>query len=103
MTVTERTPEDSLDMRETRIALEGTAARVAAVRHTALDRVRIERLMIAVEGVDESDRQAMADKNREFHQGVGLATHNLSLIDLLDRLNLHLLRYPITTLAAPGR
>ncbi len=32
-----------------------------------------------------------------------MATHNEALIDLLDRLNLHLLRYPATTLSYPGR
>ncbi len=103
MSVTQRTPEEILDIYETRIALEGAAARMAALRHSPLDRIRIERLMVGVEAVNESDHQAMADMNREFHRGVWLATHNLALIDLLDRLNLHLLRYPITTLTAPGR
>jgi DNA-binding GntR family transcriptional regulator len=31
------------------------------------------------------------------------ASHNESLLDLLERLNLHLARYPETTLSYPGR
>lgn len=103
MAVTERTPEEILDIYETRIALEATAARMAAMRHGVLDRARLERLLIAVEDVDVGDQQAMADRNREFHRAIWMATHNRSLIDLLDRLHLHLLRYPMTTLTAPGR
>jgi DNA-binding GntR family transcriptional regulator len=103
MTVRSRTPEEILDIYETRIALEATAARMAAVRHTRLDVARLERLMTLCQQADVSDGQALADRNREFHRGVWLASHNSPLLDLLDRLDLHLLRYPITTLTAPGR
>ncbi len=103
MTVRERTPEEILDIYEVRIALEAAAARIAATRHTALDRLRLERLQALAEEGDEADGPVLAVRNRDFHRGVWLATHNEALIDLLDRLNLHLLRYPITTLTAPGR
>jgi DNA-binding GntR family transcriptional regulator len=109
MTVRERTPEEILDIYEVRIALEATAARLAAERHTPIDRVRLERLVSAAYEAEPApddaalEGQHQADKNREFHRAVWAASHNESLIDLLDRLNLHLLRYPITTLTAPGR
>jgi DNA-binding GntR family transcriptional regulator len=107
MTVRERTPEEILDIYEVRISLEATAARIAAERHTALDRVRLERLLARVEESSPKAEKKVgplhAERNREFHRGIWLASHNESLIDLLDRLNLHLLRYPITTLTAPGR
>jgi DNA-binding GntR family transcriptional regulator len=45
----------------------------------------------------------MATGNRQFHRSVWRAGHNESLIDLLSRLDLHLSRYPATTLAVPGR
>jgi DNA-binding FadR family transcriptional regulator len=102
MTVRERTPEEILDIYETRIALEATAARIAAERHTTMDRVRLERLLTAAEETADSSG-LHADRNRDFHRGIWLASHNESLIDLLDRLNMHLLRYPMTTLTAPGR
>jgi DNA-binding GntR family transcriptional regulator len=104
MAVRERTPEEILDIYETRIALEATAARVAAERHTAIDRARLERALALADELDESSPgQLRADRNREFHRTVWRASRNEPLIDLLDRLNLHLLRYPITTLTAPGR
>lgn len=103
MIVRERTPEEILDIYEVRIALEATAARLAAERHTVLDRVRLERLMTRMEEAEGALGQLHADRNRDFHRGIWVASHNESLIDLLDRLNLHLLRYPITTLTAPGR
>jgi DNA-binding GntR family transcriptional regulator len=103
MAVRARTPEEILDIYETRIALEGTAARMAALRHTRIDRSRLERLRALAEEADETDGQALADRNRELHRGVWMASHNLALIDLLERLDLHLLRYPITTLTSPGR
>jgi DNA-binding GntR family transcriptional regulator len=103
MIVRERTPEEVLDIYEVRISLEVAAARIASERHTLLDRVRLERLMTRVEETDGPLGQLHADRNRDFHRGIWLASHNESLIDLLDRLNLHLLRYPLTTLTAPGR
>lgn len=101
--VMERTPEEILGIYETRIALEGAAARMAAVHYGVLDRVRLERLSAAAEKVDPADPRAMSDANQEFHRAIWEATHNRSLIDLLDRLHLHVLRYPVTTLTVPGR
>lgn len=45
----------------------------------------------------------MVEANQNFHQAVWRASHNESLVDLLGRLNLHLARYPGTTLGPPGR
>jgi DNA-binding GntR family transcriptional regulator len=103
MTVRERTPEEILDIYEARIALEATAARLAATRYTYIDQIRLERLMTLAEESDTSQGQLLADRNREFHRGIWQASHNQTLIDLLERLDLHLLRYPVTTLTAPGR
>jgi DNA-binding GntR family transcriptional regulator len=102
MVVRERTPEEILDIYETRIVLEAAAARLAAERHGLIDRVRLERLMRLAEETDSS-ASAIAERNRDFHAALWAASHNESLIDVLTRLNLHLARYPTTTLAAPGR
>lgn len=101
--VRQRSPEQILDIYEARIVLEATVARVAAERHTAFDRMRIERLLEETASVQTDDGAHLARINREFHHGVWLASHNDSLLDLLSRLNLHLVRYPATTLAYPGR
>lgn len=104
MTVRERTPEEILDIYEVRIALEATAARLAAARHTRIDQIRLERLMtLLTETSDDAPGEVLAERNREFHRGVWAASHNQTLIDLLDRIHLHLLRYPVTTLTTPGR
>jgi DNA-binding GntR family transcriptional regulator len=102
MIVRERTPEEILDIYETRIALEGTAARLSAERHAPMDQRRLTRLLTLAEESDDSPN-TRADRNRDFHRGIWLASHNESLIDLLDRLNMHLLRYPVSTLSVPGR
>lgn len=103
LVVRDRSPEEILDIYETRIVLEATAARVAAERHTAFDRIRLERLLKATEGIDTTDGDSLVQRNRDFHRGVWQAGHNESLVDLLNRLNLHLVRYPATTLSYPGR
>jgi DNA-binding GntR family transcriptional regulator len=98
-----RSPEEILDIYETRILLEGRAAGIAAERHSRLDVIRLRRLAGEMELVDTSDETAMARTNHEFHQALWLATHNEPMIDLLTRLDLHLGRYPATTLTQPGR
>jgi DNA-binding GntR family transcriptional regulator len=101
--VRERSPEEILDIYETRVVLEATAAKVAADRHTDLDKVRITRFMEACEQVDSADPTAMAAANSHYHESVWEASRNVALIDLLNRLRMHLARYPETTLSYPGR
>jgi DNA-binding GntR family transcriptional regulator len=95
--------EEVLDLYETRIALEATAARLAAERRTFHDLLQMRHLAEHLTEMEVGDPRAMADANNRFHQQVWHAAHNRSLLDLLDRLGLHLARYPATTLAYPGR
>jgi DNA-binding GntR family transcriptional regulator len=103
LVVRERSPEEILDIYETRIALEGTAARLAAERRTPHDLIGLRRALTRLAGVPADDVDAMVNTNRQFHTAVWRASHNASLIDLLERLDLHLARYPATTLSSPGR
>lgn len=127
LVVRERGPEEVLDIYETRIALEGTAARLAAERRSSHDLILLRRALSKLELVngDSSEKdaeandeandeanheaniqaniQAMVDTNRQFHTAVWRASRNVSLIDLLERLDLHLARYPASTLSSPGR
>lgn len=103
MMVRARSPEEILDIYEVRIYLEGAAGRMAAERHTRMDIMRLEHELRRNEEAPVDDGDALAQTNRDFHRAVWLASHNEALIDLLDRLNLHLLRYPATTLTAPER
>jgi DNA-binding GntR family transcriptional regulator len=103
LVVRERSPEEILDIYETRIVLEGTVARVAASRRTALDIVQLRRAERVLDEVSPRDPIAMASANRQFHRTLWRAGHNESLVDLLARLDLHLSRYPATTLSVDGR
>jgi len=103
LVVRDVSPEEILDIYETRIALEGTAARLAADRRTHLDLLQIRRQLAAMSEVAEGDEARMAETNRGFHTAVWLASHNPSLLDLFNRLDQHLARYPVTTLSYPGR
>lgn len=103
LVVRERSPEEVLDIYETRIALEGTAARMAAERRNSHDLILLRRAMDRLDAVATEDVDAMVRGNRHFHSAVWRASHNSSLIDLLERLDLHLVRYPASTLGTPGR
>jgi len=103
LVVRERSPEEILDIYVVRIALEATASQLAAERFTQMDRLRLEKALDACDQADVSDPSDLALKNNQFHRAIWHASHNESLIDLLERLNTHLSRYPETTLAYPGR
>ena len=101
--VRERSQEEILDIYEIRIILEGTAARVAAARRSAIDLINLRRAAEDIQKVKPGDRDAMATSNRNFHHTLWRSSHNESLIDLLTRLDFHIARYRVTTLAEPGR
>lgn len=103
MVVRENSPEDVLDLYETRIALEATAARMAAERRTFHDLLQMHQLAQSMIDVAPPEILDMVATNDRFHRSLWRATHNRSMIDLLDRLSLHLGRYPATTLSFPGR
>ena len=101
--VRERSPEEILDIYETRCVLEAMAGRVAAERRTDHDLRQLHWIADVGKTVDTSDQVAMADFNRRFHRAVWRAAHHETLLDLLQRLELHVSRYSATTLAFPGR
>jgi DNA-binding GntR family transcriptional regulator len=101
--VRESSPDEILDLYETRIVLESMAAEVAAKRYTSFDLIAIRRAGQRYAATGTEDPRALADRNREFHRAIWLASHNRPLVDLLERLDMHLGRYPITTLTFPGR
>jgi DNA-binding GntR family transcriptional regulator len=98
--VKKRSPEGILDIYEVRISLEAMAARFAAERATRLDLRRMEGLAKAADGVEV---ERAVEHNGEFHRAIWTASHNDALIELLERLNAQLTRYPATTLTYPGR
>jgi DNA-binding GntR family transcriptional regulator len=103
MAVRERSPEEILDIYDTRLVLEAMAGRVAADRRTPYDLRTLRLWLNRGEQVAAGDKAGMVEVNESFHAAVRRASHNESLIDVLERLNLHLARYPGTTLSSPGR
>jgi DNA-binding GntR family transcriptional regulator len=103
LVVREDTPDDVLDLYATRITLEAAAARVAAERRTFHDLLLMKELATSMTTLESPDPPQMAAANDRFHRAVWGASHNRSLIDLLDRLSMHLGRYPATTLSFSGR
>lgn len=103
--VRKRTPEEILDIYDVRIVLEAQSARTAADRRTDRDLVMLHASLSRGGAVDPSDVPAKVIHSRSFHQLVRRAAHNEALIDLLDRISLHLSRYADAqpTLAASGR
>jgi DNA-binding GntR family transcriptional regulator len=95
-------PEEILDIYDVRITLEGAAAKAAAERATELDRARLRSAHQAMVSAEDNP-QAKAAANRRFHEAVWSASHNPTLVDLLQRLNVHLVRYPSTTLTYGDR
>ncbi|MGH9211694.1 MAG: GntR family transcriptional regulator [Acidimicrobiales bacterium] len=103
MGVRERSPEEILEIYEARIMLEAAVARAAAQRRSATDIVRLDGLLKRSTTLAGDDPSEMARSNLTFHEAVWGASHNATLADLLMRLNVHLTRYPATTLARAGR
>jgi DNA-binding GntR family transcriptional regulator len=105
LVVRESSPEEILDIYDTRVILEAQAARLAAKRRSEFDLARIrneqERMHECL--TKKSPPGECAQQNRTFHRAVWRASGSGSLIDLLERLNTLLGRYPATTLASPGR
>lgn len=95
--------DEILDIYETRMVLESTAARMAAERRTSYDLIHMRRMLARTQEVSADDPIAMAGSNVRLHRVIWRASHNGSLVDLLERLNMHLGRYPATTLSYPGR
>ncbi len=103
LVVRESSPGEIMDIYEARIVLESKVAAVAAERHTATDLMAMRRADERFSAVDLQDADALAERNRDFHRAIWVASHNAALVDLLQRLDMHLGRYPLTTLAFPGR
>jgi DNA-binding GntR family transcriptional regulator len=95
--------EEVVQVYDARILLEGAAAEQATRMRGEADLAMLDGLLARDLALADPSPETRADTNIEFHQAVWRATHNPVLIDLLQRLNLHLIHTPTTTLTAPGR
>jgi len=103
LTVRSHTPEQIVDIYESRIILEQAAASKAALKRSKLDLSILRSRFVQMVALDATDGPALAEANRAFHASIWTATHSPSLIRLLEGLDQQVRRYPMTTLTHPGR
>lgn len=101
--VRELSGEDIIDFYDTRVVLEATAARTAAERRSDHDVALLASIAEHAERVSAQEPARMVTTNVDFHRAVWRAGRNQALIDLLERLLMHIGRYQETTLTYPGR
>ena len=103
LVVRDRTPGEVLDIYEVRILLEAQCGRAAAERRTNNDIIALHQAHRRYVNATELDARGRVAANRSFHGIVWQATHQLALIDLLQRVEVQLGRFPLTTLSYEGR
>lgn len=95
--------QEVLEIYEARMVLEAAVARAAAERRSDVDLAVLQSMIDADRRDAPAAGEERARRNHEFHAAVWAASRNRVLVDLLERLGMHLLRHPETTLAWPGR
>jgi DNA-binding GntR family transcriptional regulator len=103
MRVRQTSSEEVLEIYGVRTILEAAAARDAATRRTDYDLANLDRLLRSMGEVRTDAPAEMAAINRSFHRAIWQAARNRTLSDLLERLAVHLRRYPATTYLRSGR
>lgn len=101
--VRQTSPEEVLEIYGVRTILEAAAARDAATRRTDYDLATLDRILRTMGEARTAPPQEMAAINRSFHRAIWQAARNRTLTDLLERLAVHLRRYPATTYLRSGR
>lgn len=90
-TVAEVSVRDALHCYEVRIALEGTAAALAADRRTEADLVALDAVLVAGEEAVAAGRwDALAPLNNDFHTALATAADNDELVALMRQYALRI-------------
>ena len=103
MRVRQTSAEEVLEIYGVRAILEAAAARDAASRRSDYDLATLDRILHSMSEAKNATPEEMAGINRSFHRTIWQAARNRTLADLLERLAVHLRRYPATTYTRAGR
>jgi DNA-binding GntR family transcriptional regulator len=103
MRVRQTSSEEVLEIYGVRIILEAATARDAAARRSDYDLATLDRIFRSMAEAKGAAPPELAGINRSFHRAIWQAAGNRTLIDLLERLAVHLRRYPATTYQRHGR
>ncbi len=101
LTVSELTHDQVLELYALREVLEGAAARFAAERASPLQVDTLKQILAQSRGTRSPEDAARA--NRQLHQGIVAAAHNVYLNRVMNTLSDALALLGATTYAVPGR
>jgi DNA-binding GntR family transcriptional regulator len=96
-------PHEVVQVYDMRVLLEAEAAGQAARARGEADLMRLEGLLARDRALTDPDDATRTRTNLEFHAAVWQAAHNPVLVDLLDRLSIHLVHAPRSTLSVGDR
>lgn len=96
-------PQEVIQIYDLRVMLEEEAAGQAARGRGVADVLRLEGLVERDRELESPNDSTRVRCNLEFHAAVGSAAHNRVLQDLLDRLSMHLIHTPRSTLSVGNR
>ena len=96
-------PERVLNIYNVRVVLEGEAAAEAAGNRQLGDLVELERLLARDRALEDPPDAVRIATNLEFHFALWRAAHNPVLVELLERLHVHLTNAPHSTLSVGSR
>ena len=96
-------PQEVVQVYDMRVLLEAEAAREAARARSDTDVLRLEALLARDLALVAPDDEARTVTNMEFHAALWRAAGNAVLRDLLERLTVHLIRAPRSTLSVGTR
>lgn len=96
-------PHEVVQVYDLRVLLEAEAAGQAARARGEADLMRLEGLLARDRALLDPDDATRTRTNLEFHAAVWQAAHNPVLVDLLDRLSIHLVHTPRSTLSVGER
>lgn len=103
MRVRQTSSEEVLEIYGVRSILEAAAAKDAAARRTDVDLATLDRIFGSMLQAQTATPLELAAINRSFHRAIWRAAGNRTLLDMLERLAVHLRRYPATTYSRAGR
>lgn len=96
--------DEAVEILETRMVLEGLAARIAAQRITRSEIRELKRILAAMRRHHKAgDLLGASDENARFHRRLVEISEHRTAARLIGALNFQLVRYQYRTILLPGR
>jgi DNA-binding GntR family transcriptional regulator len=96
--------DEAVEILETRVVLEGLAARIAAQRVTRTEITELKAILAQMRRYQKAaDLLGMSDENARFHGRLIEISGHLTAARLIGALNFQLVRFQYRTILLPGR